>query len=91
MATNAAGRHVKTWSGFIALFGVAMVINAAQGKWAFHRATTGAVYVVLDAAIALGCFIASYVLWRRATHKELIEGLRVIEQEQNAPRPFEDQ
>jgi hypothetical protein len=82
---------VKTWSGFVALFGIAMVINAAQGKWAFHRATTGAVYVVLDAAIALGCFIVSYALWRRATHKELLEGLRVIEQEQSARRFSEDQ
>ncbi len=43
---------MKIWSGFIALFGIAMVINAVEGKWAFHRATTGAVYVVLDAVIA---------------------------------------
>jgi hypothetical protein len=76
---------MKTWSGFIALFGIAMVINAAEGKWAFHRATTGAVYVVLDAVIAFGCFVASYVLWRRATHRELIEGLRATEQDRQQP------
>jgi hypothetical protein len=57
---------MKTWSGLIALFSIAMVINAAEGKWAFHRSTTGAVYVVVDAVIALGCFVVSHVVWRRA-------------------------
>jgi TRAP-type C4-dicarboxylate transport system permease small subunit len=73
---------MKTVSGFVAIFGIAMIINAAEGKWAFHRVTTGVVYVALDAAIALGCFVVSYRLWRRATHEELVEEVRAIEAEQ---------
>jgi len=67
---------VKALAGFIALFGIAMAINAAEGKWAFHRATSGAGYVVLDAVIAVGCFAWSYWLWRRAMHEELVAEYR---------------
>jgi Putative bacterial sensory transduction regulator len=56
---------MRWWSGFLVLFGIGMIVNAAEGQWAFTEKPTGPALVALDIAIGGGCFVASYALWRR--------------------------
>src|SRR5271163_4094159 len=59
---------MRWWSGFLVLFGIGMILNAAEGQWAFTEKPTGAGLIALDIVIGLACFAASFGLWRR-THR----------------------
>ena len=65
---------MKWTAGFLFIFGVAMIINAAEGLWAFNRQPAGAVLIALDVVIGLGCWVASYLIWRRASAEEALAG-----------------
>jgi hypothetical protein len=59
---------MRWWSGFLVLFGIGMILNAAEGQWAFTEKPTGAGLIALDIVIGLACFAASFGLWQR-THR----------------------
>ena len=57
---------MRLWRGFLVLFGIGMIVNAVEGKWAFTEKPTGAGLIALDVVIGLACFAAYYALWRRS-------------------------
>jgi len=63
---------VKWWAGFLALLGLSMILNAADGKWAFTEKPAGTGLIGLDVLIGGVFFIASYVLWRKAEREQLL-------------------
>jgi hypothetical protein len=70
---------MKWWAGFLALLGLSMILNAADGKWAFTERSAGAGLIALDILIGVGFFVASYVLWRKAEHEQLLQELKATQ------------
>lgn len=63
---------MKGFAGFLFILAIGMVLNAVEGKWAFDRAQSGSIWVVLDLAIAAAFLIGSYLLWSTAKYRELV-------------------
>ena len=72
--------------GLFVLFGIGMIVNAVEGKWAFSERPTGAGLIALDIVIGLACFAAYYVLWRRMHRAKLAVAIPGAKRESVAVR-----
>lgn len=77
---------MRLWRGFLVLFGIGMIVNAAEGKWAFTEKPTGAGLIALDIVIGLACFAAYYLLWRRTHRARLAVAIPGAKRESGAGR-----
>ena len=63
---------MKFVAGLLGLCGVGMVLNALSNQWAFNQHLEGGKYVALDLVVAVGLFVASFLLWQWNKRREII-------------------
>ncbi|MGB1582464.1 MAG: hypothetical protein ACPHCI_01610 [Solirubrobacterales bacterium] len=66
---------MKAFSGFMALFALSMLANAALGRWAFVPTETGTKWVILDIVIAILFAAVSYFAYVSAERAEFMRSI----------------